>query len=396
MLRKKLWELDARFHCPVIGTCLTLEELRRLARKAGIGVGAHMTDYELHHGFVQLAGNAVYAARLVHKWIDRKYEASVRRFKTCKSAVELGALWDQASEDGDIAGAFWALLTLPNVPEEFLQRVYGEVHMCSHLAGHTNRSAQRELATLRRRVTELEETLAWTAEASRLRIKDLERRTEALDAHRQETEALRRELAAAQARLAAFESDERVARLETDKATLATQLEHALGRAYQAEREAREWAAVAMEQARAERAPDNDDLLPDAAERCPPSCDAPEAGDCPGPDLCGRRVLYVGGRNRQVAHFRSLVERHNGEFLHHDGGLSENTARLSAMIRSADVVICPVDCVSHDACLRVKRMCKRTAKQFVALRSASLTSFSDGLRAVSRQNRTSAQAVLDG
>ena len=34
--RAKLWELESRFHCLVIGTCLTLEELRRLAHKAGL------------------------------------------------------------------------------------------------------------------------------------------------------------------------------------------------------------------------------------------------------------------------------------------------------------------------------------------------------------------------
>jgi hypothetical protein len=118
------------------------------------------------------------------------------------------------------------------------------------------------------------------------------------------------------------------------------------------------------------------------AAGCPPRCDAPEAGDCPGPDLCGRRILYVGGRNRQVAHFRALVAQRNGELLHHDGGLSESTTRLAAMIRSADAVLCPVECVSHDACRRVKRLCRRAAKPFVPLRSASLACFVQGLQEV--------------
>jgi len=50
-------------------------------------------------------------------------------------------------------------------------------------------------------------------------------------------------------------------------------------------------------------------------------------------------------------------------------------------------VLCPVDCVSHGACLRAKTFCKRTAKTFVPLRSASLSSLAAGLhRAVGGEN----------
>lgn len=62
--------------------------------------------------------------------------------------------------------------------------------------------------------------------------------------------------------------------------------------------------------------------------------------------------------------------------------MSESTARLDAMIHRADAVLYPVDCVSHDACLRIKHLCKRTTKRFVPLRTASLACFLDGLREV--------------
>ena len=44
-----------------------------------------------------------------------------------------------------------------------------------------------------------------------------------------------------------------------------------------------------------------------------------------------------------------------------------------------DTVICPVDCVSHDACQRVKRFCKQHYKQFLALNGTGITSFSRAL-----------------
>ncbi len=97
-------------------------------------------------------------------------------------------------------------------------------------------------------------------------------------------------------------------------------------------------------------------------------------------DLCGRRVAYVGGRSGIVGHFRTLVERLNGHFIHHDGGKEDHEGQLGRILGQADVVLCPVDCVSHRASLRAKQFCKRTAKPFVPLRTAGLSSFVTGLR----------------
>jgi hypothetical protein len=44
-------------------------------------------------------------------------------------------------------------------------------------------------------------------------------------------------------------------------------------------------------------------------------------------------------------------------------------------VERADIVVCPVDCVSHDACLRVKSMCKQRGKPFLPLRNAGASSF---------------------
>ena len=104
-------------------------------------------------------------------------------------------------------------------------------------------------------------------------------------------------------------------------------------------------------------------------------------------DLCGRRVAYVGGRTGIVGHFRALVERLNGHFIHHDGGIEDHEGKLGRILGQADVVLCPVDCVSHRASLRAKRFCKRTAKPFVPLRSAGLSSFVTGLRRASEFDR---------
>lgn len=99
---------------------------------------------------------------------------------------------------------------------------------------------------------------------------------------------------------------------------------------------------------------------------------------CPGEDLCGRTVLYVGGLHKMVPRYRQLVENFGGRFIHHDGSKEASRTLLPGMLAAA--VFCPIDCVSHDACNRVKKMCKRFQKPFVLMRSASLSSLARGLK----------------
>lgn len=50
--RRKLWGIPKRLHYPVIGTCLNVQELRRLASKVDPAGNWTANDYELHVNFV--------------------------------------------------------------------------------------------------------------------------------------------------------------------------------------------------------------------------------------------------------------------------------------------------------------------------------------------------------
>jgi len=158
--RKKLWQIEERLHCSIVGTCLTPAELRLLCRKANLAIHAGMADYELHSAFVAIAGKPCHAARLLQRHLDGKYGSVLRRFSRARSVEELAALWEEALEDGKVAGAWWALVTHPSTPDDLLMRAYGEVHMLSHLASVSIRRELRELVVLRRRVAELRGELA--------------------------------------------------------------------------------------------------------------------------------------------------------------------------------------------------------------------------------------------
>ena len=63
-----------------------------------------------------------------------------------------------------------------------------------------------------------------------------------------------------------------------------------------------------------------------------------------------------------------------GEFVHHDGGVEESRRLLPRLVNAVDAVVCPLDCVSHDACLCVKALCGHDLKPLKLLPSSGLSS----------------------
>jgi len=99
-----------------------------------------------------------------------------------------------------------------------------------------------------------------------------------------------------------------------------------------------------------------------------------------------RSFLYVGGRDCQVAHLREIASNFGAELIHHDGGLREAVSRIDTVLPSVDCVFCPIDCISHDACLRVKTGCKKFGIAFVPLRNGSKSSLERALQTMKERN----------
>jgi hypothetical protein len=88
-------------------------------------------------------------------------------------------------------------------------------------------------------------------------------------------------------------------------------------------------------------------------------------------EIQNRAVLCVEGRTTGIPIYRSVIEQHGGNFVHHDGGHEENANRLSRQLQAAEIVICQVGCISHTAYWRVKDHCKRTGKPCIYVETPS-------------------------
>ena len=400
--RRKLWEIDHRLHCSIVGTCLTLRELRKIARHLNLGIPDDCDEYEVHGYFVTEASQPKTIAKALHKTLERKFRVAVKQFARAATQPQVTELWDRCLKLGDIPGPYWALMTHPAASQGLTTRAFGEIHMLSHLVGASNRADIRRLKVLegdngvlmdqleaaKRRLSEKDAEFRHLLARHALEIRDLNEQL-------RRTQAAEERLLAAEGRLAHFETGGEYSTLWRTSTELKRQLAEQTERAEHVEarrallefelrrlKDSNKKLGKALQDALAER-----DALDGALQsRLFVGDDA--AGNSqrqpqpPGVDLAGLKIVYVGGRSGAIGHFRALVERANGVLIHHDGGIEDTTVRLTEVLAQGDAVLCPVDCVSHDACQRAKQFCKRNAKTFVPLRSSGISSFVNGLQEI--------------
>lgn len=388
--RNKLWRIDSIYFCSIIGTCLGTGELRKLVARATGERTDKLSDLEVHERAVCLAGNADGGGRLLHKALDQRHQLAIRRFDRAKTPAEVQASWEDAQRSGDIPGGYWAVLTHRATTRELRARVFGEVHMLSHLVGAANRADIRRLAVLEAENTALVAKIA--QQETRLR--------EAITARDQTIRRLSDELAQRIAKQMPDDVPQPQAEAQADGtlreliASLQRRLTHESARRERAESRLRtaesalDGAQASLRSVSAQQDEMTAELrtlenqLAAGADRKDPWAAAVEA------TVAARVVLYVGGRAGTVHSIRDLVQQHGGTFLHHDGGVEERMRLLAGDVHRADLVLFPVDCISHDAVNLIKRTCRQAGKRYHALRTSGLTSFITAL--VRTSGRTSA------
>jgi hypothetical protein len=376
---RKLWSLPPKYHCPVIGTCLPMEAVRRIALRHGLS-RAKDSDYQAHVSVVGCCESRNTVSIAVQRELDRRHRLWVARMGRMKSEADVAVAWAEALAQGEAAGAYWALLTCRAASELQHQEAFQDIHMLSHQVGAGTRADLKALADERQAHAEL-----------RAKSSTERKRLEAAVAQRDEQiQALRQELSARAGQVVQLQATLEAARAAHPETVLdlaaqrITELETSLARLAGFEAET---AQLAGENAKLRYLLRQTEDERDTLERFMPDKAGPgctEGGDAGCPTLDGRRLLCVGGRCNLAGQYRDLVERSGGQFVWHDGGHDEGMLRLQELLQGADAVICPADRVSHPAYYQIKRHCKRNDKPCVLLRNSGLGSFAAGLARLSR------------
>jgi len=382
--------LDDKHHCPVIGTCLPIDELVKFSRRFFCLVDPR-DEFAMHVEAVSYASSRNNVSEAIQKHLERKYQAQIALFELAKSDHDVLATWQEHYAHGEVGGALWAAITHKAVSATTRQRVFADIHMLSHQIGAGQAAGSRRLAKL--------EKDAVAARAALDKQKKHQARNEAklrlqltkATAERDRLRSARDEVVRLQSRLTSFESGSAMLDMGRKLLTLQAaneELMMAVQRGWALEKTLK----VAHEEAQA-LAHERDQLVAerDALERLllAGECDENIEKDCDGhctscdKVVLSQCVLYVGGRSSLLAQYRALAERLGIRLVHHDGGLEESLARLPDMINSADAVMCPTDCVSHSAYYQLKRQCKRSGKPCLLFKGAGVSGFAVALARLS-------------
>ena len=365
--RRKIWEVTGGWHCSVVGTCLTLLDLRTLARKLSVKTKPdYSRDYQLHGFFAQEAGIYDKPGKLLNKLLDKRHAAAIRKTRSLKCENKLRNFWNSALKTGDIPGPYWAILSHPYATQKLSESMFADVHMLSHLVGSSNRADIRRLQELNEGNSELSAKI----------LKQQRHHSQRINAKDVEITNLREKLGLLAAMLKDTPDRTSTQQLETSSSVLLQEIEHlrkqkassrpiVMNLQHQNDQLTNLVQSLHIENATLER------TLQGSA--------ATDDTECPF-DLEGRCLLYVGGRISTVHRLKALVEEWNGHFIHHDGGLERSIDELARAILKVDAVIFPTDCVSHNAANKIKSLCQQTMKPFIPLRSSGIASFVSGVR----------------
>jgi len=376
--RTRLADLDANFGCSIIGTCLRTTELRKLVAKFKNLGGHAATDLEVHHAAVELAVEAGAGAKALTKLLDDRYAPVIQRFRSAKSAESVSALWAEAMKAGEIAGAYWSVMTHPCSTPELRKRAFGDVHMLSHLVGAANRADIRQLVALERENAELKEKTE--RQQSRLREINVQ--------HQEIVQQLTNKVLNLACRLHIESEDDAGFAGELSALRNAVQDKQREASLHASRREEAERSlAVYREQMRRLQAKYDQAMVLvselqvelGAMERQFEDAPKLHTGTSGLGAMAGRRLVYVGGRPSSTVAIRNLCERAGIDLTVHDGGIEDRKGLLAAAVPGAALVLFPVDCVDHDSVGTLKRLCQRHGVNFVPLRSAGVASFVSAL-----------------
>jgi hypothetical protein len=372
--RTKLWQLDHNYHCAVIGTCLTMAEVRKLLNSLDVFC-KYNNAYDLHTAIVTMIAENNFRSKKVQHYLDKKFFPLIKKTKKM-DAQALRIEWKRVVNTGDLVGTFWAIMSHPLTDEQMKRDFYGDIHMLSHLSGASNRVDLKRLTFLEKDWVSLKkESSSEQAKTQKLKVENMsllssirdqegvvanlnfqfstlqEKHAELIESNREKQhQVLKAQVSKLNSQLAA-QKNERL-KFQDD-------LEGLIELVKTLERK------QLSSQSEVEIYKEESEFLQSLLDQ------EKGRGDCQFKDqsLCGQCVLYVGGKKSLIPHYRELIEEKSGVFLHHDGGDEQNTQNLFSSLTRADIVIFPSSCISHEAYWKIKSVCKKQQKQFEYLSS---------------------------
>ncbi|MCD6224985.1 MAG: DUF2325 domain-containing protein [Deltaproteobacteria bacterium] len=374
---KRIWEIQNNFKCPVIGSCLTIDEQRRILKKTGHKI-KKMKSHEIHRAVMWHINDENPVSIKTERYLNHKYRKVISEFGSMEQE-SFFAQWKKGFRNGKMDGLFYMAAIRNDLPEELIEEIFGDTHMLCHAnleevmksrrALSMQENAAQKLARMlqqeRGRAGGLKQNCAITAKA----LKNAEDRLQKIKKFQ-----------------AVDKTCDEVLKLKTEKFQLKDEItsykerdskQNAAMQIMQSEKRYLKTELLNLQSTNQQLAEEVSGLISkltsfvEKEDQCRDKCARYQ--------LCSKRILIVGGITKIKHLYKQLVESSGGEFDYHDGYMNNGKINIEARVMRADLVICPVNCNSHTACERVKKLCRKFGRPVKMLSNSSLSSISDAL-----------------
>ena len=388
---KTMWEIDSHFKCPVVGAVLSVAKHRDILKKCGYDITG-LKSYEYHQIIMSKLDEENEISIKVNNVIRARAGKWMRMIEGMDDAA-MRTLWNENFESGQVGPLMYAVVSYEETHFDLLQDVYGEVHMKAHanMTGifdvrkqlAANRDAlDREKNKLKMKTGEIKKLVRMRKDDT-CRILDLELANNRL---KKQMKALEQQVIPDNQR-----DDTRIKELEAQVAVLKSERN-----AQDLTRKDMESNVLKLKTTLALARKENESIREEMesfisilGESAPPPCQT--SSDCSREScsqfqLCARRIFMIGGITKMKAYYKDIVEKAGGEFDYHDGYIKGAGMDIEARVKRSDLVLCPVNCNSHNACIRVKKLCNQHNTPLKILASSSLSAV--GQAVFSQENTT--------
>ncbi|MEA3416051.1 MAG: DUF2325 domain-containing protein [Thermodesulfobacteriota bacterium] len=378
--RRRAWMIHSYFKCLVVGTCLSLEEQKKILKKTGNSI-KNRSAYEIHGIFVRSLSGKNRLSTRIDAYLHRKFKHETSKFFSLDKPLFFDA-WKTHFQKGEIAGLLWVAATRTDLKEKDVGSIFGDIHMQMYLnAGH-NIKLRQGLSSQREVNLKLNKKFKESIQIRRTLKKENKRLERQHAELRRQYAFLERNKLAVEKDLPNLRENTRMLELKDENKQLHDELANLIEKIvnYQRGEEILQGQNNKL-LSKLERQREMNEHLKEEMENIVAQISALNRCDetCPSFDLCQKRILIVGGIDRMESLYRQLIEENGGRFEHYDGHMKGGKRALENRIRRADIVLCPVNINSHNACSVVKKMGKKHRKSVQMLAGSGLGTISQAL-----------------
>lgn len=381
------------FHCPVAGFCLTPTEQKQLLRKSGIATQS-LSAFEMHELLVAaLQLSEALGQRIVH-FLNKKFAKELAEAANVPENTFM-AMWKTAFASGNYAGLLWVAATRADLSPTAQKSIYGTVHMAMHGTAEEQIHALQRIAELEKENKKLQQRVSFFRTNYKKNERDIQHQQDTIQSLRKETTLLSQRNKSIEDKYHTLVrgSTGTWAQLgpiiEKENEELHT-LIHEYKDTIEKLQQSIEKRSQHKKKTNVEDTPSTN-ILSQSQIKEVILKDTPlySIACCPEQDCeatpehcstCKKRILIVGGIERMEHVYRSLIEGIGWTLDYHDGSLQGGVKNLKKSMQRADIVLCPINCNSHGACIKVKDFAKKYAKQFHMIPNGSVSTISKFLQ----------------